>query len=101
MLTAKLKYLISLVTYIREVELPELASAGGFGGKRYDTETFYSFTSFIRPDTIYRYYMKTGKSEIFRQPKIDFNANDNGYETKQVFYQSKDGTQVPMFISHK
>jgi prolyl oligopeptidase len=85
--------------FIREVELPELASAGGFGGKRYDTETFYSFTSFIRPDTIYRYYMKTGKSEIFRQPKIDFNPND--YETKQVFYQSKDGTQVPMFITNK
>ncbi len=84
--------------FIREVELPGLGSAAGFRGKRHDTEIFYSFTSFIRPDTIYRYYMKTGKSEIFRQPKIDFNPND--YETKQVFYQSKDGTQVPIFITH-
>ncbi|MBD2294100.1 S9 family peptidase [Anabaena sphaerica FACHB-251] len=85
--------------FIREVELPGLGSAGGFGGKRYDTETFYSFTSFTTPGTIYRYDMKTGQSEIFRQPKVDFNADE--YETKQVFYQSKDGTQVPMFITHK
>jgi prolyl oligopeptidase len=85
--------------FIREIELPGLGSAGGFGGKRYDTETFYSFTSFTAPGTIYRYDMKTGKSEIFRQPKVDFNADE--YETKQVFYQSKDGTQVPMFITHK
>ncbi|MGM3309448.1 prolyl oligopeptidase family serine peptidase [Anabaena sp. WFMT] len=86
-------------TLIREVELPGLGSAGGFGGKRYDTETFYSFTSFTTPGTIYRYDMKTGKSEIFRQPKVDFNADE--YETKQVFYQSKDGTRLPMFLTHK
>ncbi|AFZ55988.1 S9 family peptidase [Anabaena cylindrica FACHB-243] len=85
--------------FVREVELPGLGSAGGFGGKRYDTETFYSFTSFTTPGTIYRYDMKTGKSEIFRQPKVDFNADE--YETKQVFYQSKDGTKLPMFITHK
>ncbi|MBD2692922.1 prolyl oligopeptidase family serine peptidase [Anabaena catenula] len=85
--------------FVREVELPRIGSAGGFSGKRHDTETFYSFTSFTAPGTIYRYDMKTGKSEIFRQPKVDFNADE--YETKQVFYKSKDGTQVPMFITHK
>ncbi|RCJ23394.1 prolyl endopeptidase [Nostoc sp. ATCC 43529] len=85
--------------FIREVELPGLGSAGGFGGKRYDTETFYNFTSFTIPGTIYRYDMVTGKSEVFRAPNVDFNPDD--YETKQVFYQSKDGTRVPMFITHK
>jgi prolyl oligopeptidase len=85
--------------FIREVELPELGSVSGFGGKRYDTETFYSFTSFTTPGTIYHYDMVTGKSEIFKQPIIDFNPDD--YETKQVFYESKDGTQVSMFITHK
>lgn len=85
--------------FVREVELPGIGSAGGFGGKRYDTETFYSFTSFTTPGTIYRYDMISGKSEAFRQPKVDFHPDD--YETKQVFYHSKDGTQVPMFITYK
>lgn len=85
--------------FIREIELPGIGSADGFGGKRYDTETFYSFTSFTTPTTIYRYDMVTGESTIFRQPKVDFNPDD--YETKQVFYNSKDGTRVPMFITHK
>jgi prolyl oligopeptidase len=86
-------------TFIREVELPGLGSVGGFGGRRYDTETFYSFTSFTTPGTIYRYNLVTGESKLFRKPKVDFNPED--YETRQVFYQSKDGTQVPMFITHK
>ena len=86
-------------SFIREVALPGIGSAGGFGGKRYDTETFYSFTSFTTPATIYRYDMASGESTLFRQPNIDFNPGD--YETKQVFYSSKDGTQVPMFITHK
>jgi prolyl oligopeptidase len=85
--------------FIREVELPGIGAASEFSGKRYDTETFYSFTSFTTPGTIYRYDMKTGKSELFRQPEVDFNADE--YETKQVFYASKDGTKVPMFITHK
>ncbi|WP_026733028.1 prolyl oligopeptidase family serine peptidase [Fischerella sp. PCC 9605] len=85
--------------FVREVELPGIGLAGGFSGKRYDTETFYGFTNFITPGTIYRYDMVNGKSEIFRQPKVDFDPAD--YETKQVFYKSKDGTQVPMFITHK
>lgn len=86
-------------TFVREVELPGLGSVGGFNGKRHDTETFYSFTSFTTPPTIYRYDIVSGKSQVFRQPKVDFNPAD--YETKQVFYGSKDNTQVPMFITYK
>jgi prolyl oligopeptidase len=85
--------------FIRNVELPGIGSAGGFGGKRTDKESFYSFSSYNSPPTIYRYNMKTGKSTLFRESKVDFNRND--YEVKQVFYNSKDGTRVPMFIVHK
>ncbi|MEM9510979.1 MAG: prolyl oligopeptidase family serine peptidase, partial [Cyanobacteria bacterium P01_E01_bin.35] len=84
---------------VREVELPGIGSAGGFSGKRYDTETFYTFTSFTTPATIYRYDMITGNSTLFRQPEVDFNPDD--YQTQQVFYASKDGTKIPMFITHK
>ena len=84
---------------VRNVDLPGIGSAGGFGGKRYDTETFYSFSSFNSPPTIYRYDMKTGKSEVFRKSDVKFNSAD--YEVKQVFYNSKDGTRIPMFIVHK
>ncbi len=86
-------------SFVREVLLPGLGSAGGFGGKRADTETFYSFTGFTTPNAIYRYDMVSGTSTIFRQPNVDFDPN--AYETKQVFYKSKDGTKVPMFITHK
>ncbi len=85
--------------FVREIELPGLGSAGGFGGKRHDTETFYSFTGFTTPNTIYRYNMVTGESSLFRQPNVDFDPLQ--YETQQVFYTSKDGTKVPMFITHK
>ena len=85
--------------FVREVALPGIGSAGGFGGKREDTETFYSFTSFTTPPTIYRYNLVTDESTLFRQPQVDFNPDH--YETRQVFYSSKDGTQVPMFITHK
>jgi prolyl oligopeptidase len=84
---------------VRDVKLPGIGSAGGFGGKRYDTETFYSYSSFNAPPTIYRYDMKTGESTLFRQAKVKFDPAD--YEVKQVFYTSKDGTKVPMFIVHK
>ncbi|AFZ07820.1 Prolyl oligopeptidase [Oscillatoria nigro-viridis PCC 7112] len=86
-------------SFVREVALPGIGSAGGFSGKRHDTETFYAYTSFTAPTTIYRYNMVTDESTIYRQPKVDFNPDD--YETKQVFYPSKDGTRVPMFITHK
>jgi prolyl oligopeptidase len=85
--------------FAREIELPSIGTATGFGGKRKDTETFYAFTSFTSPTTIYRYDLKTNKSTIYRRPEVDFNPND--YETRQVFYKSKDGTRVPMFITHK
>jgi prolyl oligopeptidase len=84
---------------VRDVKLPGIGSAGGFGGKRYDTETFYSYSSYNAPPTIYRYDMKTGESTVFRQAKVKFNPDD--YEVKQVFYNSKDGTKVPMFVVHK
>ncbi|MEG5058894.1 prolyl oligopeptidase family serine peptidase [Microcoleus sp. A2-C5] len=86
-------------SFVRDIALPGIGSAGGLGGKRQDTESFYAYTSFTTPNTIYRYNMLTDESTIYRQPKVDFNPED--YETKQVFYPSKDGTQVPMFITHK
>lgn len=86
-------------TFVREVRLPGIGTASGFGGRRDDTETFYSFTSFTVPGAVYRYDLKSGESSLFRQPEVDFNADD--YETKQVFYRSKDGTRIPMFITHK
>jgi len=76
-----------------------LGTAGGFGGRREDTETFYTFGSFTYPGTIYRLDLKTGKSSVFRTPKVAFKSAD--YEVKQVFYPSKDGTKVPMFLVHK
>lgn len=85
--------------FVRDVEFPGLGTAGGFGGKRKDKETFYSYASFTTPTTVYRYDMETGTSKVFKQPKVDFNPAD--YETTQVFYASKDGTKIPMFISHK
>ncbi|MBD2232757.1 prolyl oligopeptidase family serine peptidase [Phormidium tenue] len=84
---------------VRQVKLPGIGSAGGFDGKRDDTETFYSFTSFTVPPTIYRYDMVTGESTLYRQPEVDFDPS--AYTTTQVFYTSKDGTRVPMFITHK
>lgn len=84
---------------VRDVELPGIGSAGGFGGKTTDTETFYTFTSFNRAGEIYRYDLLTGKSTLFRQPKVKFTPDE--YEVKQVKYKSKDGTEVPMFICHK
>ncbi len=85
--------------FIRQVELPGIGSVGGFYGKREDTETFYAFTGFTTPTTIYRYDIITGESTPFRQPDVAFDPA--AYKTKQVFYTSKDGTRVPMFITHK
>lgn len=82
-----------------ELELPAIGSASGFGGERKDQETFYAFTSFTYPTTIYRYDFRTRKSEVFRAPKVDFDPA--AYETKQVFYPSKDGTKIPMFLTYK
>ncbi len=86
-------------TYLGEIPLPGLGSASGFGGKRHDTETFYTFTSFTTPPTIYRYDFTTGSSTLFRQPQVDFDPQ--AYEVQQVFYASKDGTRIPMFLVHR
>ena len=84
---------------IREVELPGVGSTSGFGGKRAETETFYSFTNYVTPTRIYRYNIETGESELYKEPDVVF-APDH-YETKQVFVTSKDGTKVPMFVTSK
>ena len=84
---------------VREVALPGLGSAGGFNGQRADTETFYAFLSFIQPPTIYRYDVRSGASTVFKQPQLKFNAAD--FETRRVFVTSKDGTKVPMFVTHR
>ncbi len=83
-----------------EIILPGLGSAGGFGGWKDDKFVFYSFTSFNFPPTIFKYDIATKKSSLFRTVEIPgFKATD--YETKQVFYNSKDGTRVPMFLTYK
>ncbi len=84
---------------VREIRLPALGSAGGFGGWRDDRVLFYSFGSYTYPPTIYRYEIASGTSEIFRRSEIKFTPED--YEVKQVFYESKDKTRIPMFVVHK
>ncbi len=85
--------------HVRDVKLPGIGSVGGFGGKKDETETFYSFASFTAPPQIFRYDTRTGESTLFKAAKVEFNPAD--YETRQVFFQSKDGTKIPMFIVHK
>jgi prolyl oligopeptidase len=85
--------------FVREAPLPGLGTASGFGGKRKDMETFYTFSSFATPPSIYHCNLATGASDLFRQSKVAFNPGD--YEVKQVFYPSKDGTKVPMFLTFK
>ncbi|MEY4485204.1 MAG: hypothetical protein RL693_2656, partial [Verrucomicrobiota bacterium] len=84
---------------LREIALPGLGTIGGFGGRRKDKETFYIFTGFTSPGAIYRYDIASGKSTLYREPKVDFDGS--AYETKQVFVPGKDGTKVPMFIVHR
>ncbi len=84
---------------VRQVDLPGVGAAAGFGGKRADKETFYVFFSITTPPSIYRYDVATGESRLWRRAEVKFNPDD--YETKQVFYQSKDGTRIPMFVAHK
>jgi prolyl oligopeptidase len=84
---------------VRDVKLPALGSVAGFEGRRSDRETFYSFTNFITPGSIYRYDVDTGESQLFREPKLAFRPDD--FETKQIFYNSKDGTRVPMFLTYR
>jgi prolyl oligopeptidase len=81
------------------VELPCVGSVAGFGGEPEDGETFYSFESFNRPPTLYRYDVASGAQFVFREASAPFDPDD--YEVRQIFYPSKDGTQIPMFIAHK
>ena len=84
---------------VREVKLPGIGSAGGFGAKKKDTELYYSFANYVTPGSIYKYDIKKGTSEIFVRPDIDFQPED--YQSEQVFFTSKDGTKVPMIITYK
>jgi len=103
------RYLVDVKTQIkqydlngnleREVELPAIGTANGFGGWKDDQNLYYTFTSFTYPPTIFKYDIKSGKSVEYERPAVNFNPDD--YETKQVFYPSKDGTKIPMFIVHK
>ncbi len=82
-----------------EVPFPSIGTAGGFGGEKDDKFVFYTFTSFTYPPTIFRYDIATQQSSIFRKPEISFDPS--GYETKQVFYTSRDGAVIPMFLTYK
>jgi prolyl oligopeptidase len=84
---------------IQEVKLPEIGTVGGVTGKTKDQMAFFSFTSFLRPNTIYSLDMNTLETKVFKAPKIDFNPDL--FTTEQVWYTSKDGTKVPMFITRK
>jgi prolyl oligopeptidase len=84
---------------VRDVDLPGIGTASGFGGKRKDTETFYTFSSFTTPPTIYRYEVDSGQSSVFRKSEVKFKPED--YEVKQVFCTSKDGTRLPIFLTAK
>jgi prolyl oligopeptidase len=83
----------------RTIELPGLGTAGGFGGKRDEKELYYSYTSYVYPSTIFKYDIATGKSTLYKKPNVKFDPAQ--YESKQVFYTSKDGTKVPMIITYK
>ena len=84
---------------VREIELPGVGTVSGLGGKKEDEKLYYSFTNYITAGTIYSYEPKSGKSEVYEKSKAKFNSDE--YESKQVFYTSKDGTKVPMIISYK
>ena len=84
---------------LREIQLPGLGSAGGFGGKKKEETLYYSFTNYTTPGTIYSFEAKAGKSAVYQQPKVDFKSDN--FESKQVFYTSKDGTKIPMMITYK
>lgn len=84
---------------VREIELPGVGTVGGFGGKKEDEKLYFTFTNYITAGTIYSYEPKEGITEVYEKSKAQFNADE--YESKQVFYTSKDGTKVPMIISYK
>ena len=103
------KYIKDAVSYIkqydydgklvRDIELPGIGSAGGFGGRKEDATLYFSFTNYTTPGTIYSFDPKSGKSVVYQKPNVDFKSED--YESKQIFYTSKDGTKIPMIITYK
>ena len=84
---------------VREIKLPGVGTAGGFGGKKKEKTLYYSFTNYITPGSTFSFEPQTGTSAVYQKPKVDFNSEQ--YESKQVFYTSKDGTKIPMIITHK
>jgi prolyl oligopeptidase len=84
---------------VRDIQLPGVGTAGGFGGKEKEKTLYFSFTNYVTPGTTYEFDPKTGNSKVYQSPKVDFKSTD--YESKQVFYTSKDGTKVPMIITYK
>jgi prolyl oligopeptidase len=86
-------------TNLRNVDLPGMGTVAGFGGRKADVNTFYLFTSFTTPGTVYQYDLELGKSQVFREPRLGFDPGD--FVTRQIFYHSKDGTRLPMFICYK
>lgn len=84
---------------IRDIKLPGIGNVGGFSGKLEDKNLYYGFSNYTTPSVIYKYEPKSGKSTIYKKPKVDFNSDD--FESKQIFYTSKDGTKVPMIITYK
>jgi prolyl oligopeptidase len=86
--------------FLREIELPGLGTVDGFTGRCKDRETFYGFTSYTTPGTVYRLDLATGQGTVFRQEEIR-GFEPGRYETRQVFFPSKDGTRIPMFVTHR
>ncbi|MFV8391182.1 prolyl oligopeptidase family serine peptidase [Flavobacterium sp. LB2P6] len=84
---------------VREIKLPGVGTAGGFGGKKKEKTMYYSFTNYITPGSTFSFEPQTGTSAVYQKPKVDFDSEQ--YESKQVFYTSKDGTKIPMIITHK
>ncbi len=84
---------------VREIALPGIGSAGGFGGKKDDKEIYYSFTNYTTPSTIYKMDPQSGDARIYKKPVVEFNGDE--YTSEQVFYNSKDGTRVPMIITYR
>ncbi len=97
--TTRVKILSLEGKFVRDVEFPGIGTAAGFRGRPSDYETFYSFSSYDTPSSIFQYDMRTGKSRLWRRSEVDFDPQQ--FQVKQIFYKSKDGTRVPMFIAHR
>jgi prolyl oligopeptidase len=97
--SSKVKFYDTKGKFLNELALPGIGTVSGFTGKVRDNQAFYSFSSYTRPSTVYELDITTMKSKIFKAPKVDFKSDD--YETKQVWYPSKDGTKISMFVTYK